>query len=506
MTLNSSGPISLGGSTTGESINLELGQSATTQVSLNDSNVRSLAGVSSGAIVMPIDFWGKSSAVYYAAQLVPTCAISPTGMPFRINSDKSVTWFAVYNNTYIYAITFNSSGVLSTQKVTPSYSSAIGQTVSAAIDSSNNIYFIQEEPNICGYDSYVFIQKVDTSYTVTQTRFTLQAWSYCCAPVNNLMVNGATLDSSGNYYFNITTNGAPLPGTGYTTNGSLRALVIKTNSSLVGQNFFNVYGGTLYGTSSYMAANSTSTTGRVLTRRFDFIYSCCSSYSSASVVAWDKGWYLYFYRNNFQTPAFTSVDSSGNVYVFVDDYYAGCMYLYKFDTNGSYVWGRQIYIGSGINNINGMEFDSSGNLYIMFRDYDWFATYILKYNSSGTLQWSRYITYYNCCVSSYNIMQGQNIQISSNDTNAFYVTVKNAYSSPYDTVLLRLPLDGSLTGTINTGYQTMNYGNASVTDAAATAISSSSITYSPTTYTVTTTSVSNSFSTTSTFTGAVVVL
>ena len=59
MALNGSGPISLGGATTGQSINLELGQSATAQVSLNDANVRSLAGVPSGAIVVPTDFWGK---------------------------------------------------------------------------------------------------------------------------------------------------------------------------------------------------------------------------------------------------------------------------------------------------------------------------------------------------------------------------------------------------------------------------------------------------------------
>lgn len=61
MALNSSGPISLGGSTSGQSINLELGQSATATVSLNDSNVRSLAGVPSGAITMPTNFWGAST-------------------------------------------------------------------------------------------------------------------------------------------------------------------------------------------------------------------------------------------------------------------------------------------------------------------------------------------------------------------------------------------------------------------------------------------------------------
>lgn len=61
MTLNASGPISLGGSTAGQSINLELSQSATAQVSMNDTNVRSLAGVTSGAIVMPTNFYGKSA-------------------------------------------------------------------------------------------------------------------------------------------------------------------------------------------------------------------------------------------------------------------------------------------------------------------------------------------------------------------------------------------------------------------------------------------------------------
>ena len=64
MTLNSSGPISLGGSTAGQSVNLELGQSATAQISFNDANVRTLTGTSSGsALVMPTNFYGKSSVV-----------------------------------------------------------------------------------------------------------------------------------------------------------------------------------------------------------------------------------------------------------------------------------------------------------------------------------------------------------------------------------------------------------------------------------------------------------
>lgn len=64
MTMVSSGPISLGGNATSgglnQSINIELGQSATAQISLNDANVRTLLGVSSGAISLS-NAYGKAN-------------------------------------------------------------------------------------------------------------------------------------------------------------------------------------------------------------------------------------------------------------------------------------------------------------------------------------------------------------------------------------------------------------------------------------------------------------
>ena len=61
MALNGSGPISLAGATAGESIAVELGESPTSAISLNDTIVRDLAEIASGAITMPTNFWGKSS-------------------------------------------------------------------------------------------------------------------------------------------------------------------------------------------------------------------------------------------------------------------------------------------------------------------------------------------------------------------------------------------------------------------------------------------------------------
>lgn len=60
MPLNTSGPISIGGSTTGQSINLELGRAATASSSLNETALRNLAGKASGIIKLS-DFYGKSS-------------------------------------------------------------------------------------------------------------------------------------------------------------------------------------------------------------------------------------------------------------------------------------------------------------------------------------------------------------------------------------------------------------------------------------------------------------
>jgi hypothetical protein len=67
MALNASGAISLGGATVGQSINLELGLSGTAQIGMNDAAVRTLLGVSSGAISLS-NAYGKSSTKYFISR------------------------------------------------------------------------------------------------------------------------------------------------------------------------------------------------------------------------------------------------------------------------------------------------------------------------------------------------------------------------------------------------------------------------------------------------------
>lgn len=63
MALASSGTISIGGSTSGRSINLELGRSASASSNLNESALRSLAQRSSGAVSLS-NFHGKSNVAW----------------------------------------------------------------------------------------------------------------------------------------------------------------------------------------------------------------------------------------------------------------------------------------------------------------------------------------------------------------------------------------------------------------------------------------------------------
>ena len=105
MALNASGPIILGGSTVGQSINLELGLGATVQISLDDAAVRTLAGKPSGTIIMPTDFWGKSSVKYGGAVLSYSLG---TGGPGGVNTNSGT---AGGTTTLTYAgITLTANG------------------------------------------------------------------------------------------------------------------------------------------------------------------------------------------------------------------------------------------------------------------------------------------------------------------------------------------------------------------------------------------------------------
>ena len=151
MALNSSGPISLAGSVTGQSIAVELSQSPFASISLNDTTVRTLAGVASGAIVMPTNFWGKSSSSAWISYKNPSGTFTnvqmgvftynPTNNKIYISAYESLggtdynNWLAEYNLNgtcnWTKFIKLSMLGSFRTENQT-------GPLIS--FDSSNNIY------------------------------------------------------------------------------------------------------------------------------------------------------------------------------------------------------------------------------------------------------------------------------------------------------------------------------------------------------------------------------
>ena len=88
MPLNPSGAISLAGPVAGQSIAVELGQSATATISLNDTVVRTLGGVASGQISLNT-FWGKSNITATQRAVFSYGETSPNGRVLISNQVSS---------------------------------------------------------------------------------------------------------------------------------------------------------------------------------------------------------------------------------------------------------------------------------------------------------------------------------------------------------------------------------------------------------------------------------
>lgn len=164
-------------------------------------------------------------------------------------------------------------------------------------------------------------------------------------------------------------------------------------------------------------------------------------------------------------------DSSGNIIIY------RTRHITKIDSNGNIVWERLISL-DGNDVANAMAIDSNDNVYIYFRND---KEQLIKVNSSGTLQFSRTL----------NVNRGANdegstvrprIHVSGNNMY-LYGTGRNT-SGTIVSYILKLPTDGTLTGTIASGTLGFTYATGSVT------LSNDSGTYSMTsltgsTYTVT---------------------
>lgn len=115
MTLNASGPLSFGGATTGQSINLELGVSATALASINSTSFRTLANVPSGQISVS-NFYGKSNSFGWISYITGSGNQASTTNAFFADPSGN-TYFSYKGNSnadYNSLARINSSGTTAT--------------------------------------------------------------------------------------------------------------------------------------------------------------------------------------------------------------------------------------------------------------------------------------------------------------------------------------------------------------------------------------------------------
>jgi hypothetical protein len=178
------------------------------------------------------------------------------------------------------------------------------------------------------------------------------------------------------------------------------------------------------------------------------------------------------------------VDSSENVYLLGStDTNVGVksFLIAKYNSSGTLQWQRKLGTGSTNATVPGqLALDSSNNVYVV----GWNAgnkVQIAKYDSSGVIQWQRSIS--NTSGGTARAMTGRDIFVQG---DVMYISGDvNEVTGGSPITTIKLPTDGSLTGTYVVGIFTFVYAASSITDEAG------SLTETTPSYTIANTSFTN---------------
>lgn len=240
--------------------------------------------------------------------------------------------------------------------------------IDLALDSNENIYVSGYSDGIAQNSVQGLAVKLNSSGLIQWSKninyLTSNYYTY---------VNGVGVDSSDNIFVCGTR-----PFSGY-------------NRGWIGK--FNGSGTVLLEKNPYI--NSTNIQPKDVACGSDGFYWCDAAglfgkYDTAGNVVWKR-------RANGSIYTRIALDSSNNVYIVGKEnsiFTYGGSILMKFNSSGTFQWGRAFGTNSGPDIANGVAVDGSGNVYVTGssatanqESYD--DLYLIKYDSSGTLQWQR---------------------------------------------------------------------------------------------------------------------
>jgi hypothetical protein len=173
---------------------------------------------------------------------------------------------------------------------------------------------------------------------------------------------------------------------------------------------------------------------------------------------WAKYWGSTYSSGGYGNLA---TDASSNIYVgswIADSGTTGAYgMIMKFSSNGSLTWQKTLDLNtSTLQTINGIDVDISGNVYVCGTDNNAGvnAGILAKFNSSGTVQWQRSITKSN--LFAVKVLSTGELMI----TGQWVGLAQNGQEQP---LVIRVPVDGSKTGTYTVGGSSISYAASSYT-------------------------------------------
>ena len=230
--LNTTGAISLGGTVSGQSIELLLGGTGSSVITMNDTNVRNLAGVTSGAISMPTNFYGATkfiqdgNAIQGSGYIVPSFSTTRSllqGGSVAISLDgNTIAFGSSYDNgdssgasgaVYVWT---KSGSTWTQQAKLFSAGSYQAQGTSIALSADGNI---------------LAVGAIGTSSSAIGTTFIWTRSGATWTQVTNLVGSGVSLgESYQGYSISMTPDGTTLAVGGYFDGANVGAVWIFTSS------------------------------------------------------------------------------------------------------------------------------------------------------------------------------------------------------------------------------------------------------------------------------------
>lgn len=186
-------------------------------------------------------------------------------------------------------------------------------------------------------------------------------------------------------------------------------------------------------------------------------------YNSSGTIQWQTALSTGYTSTNTRGYDI-KLDSTGNVIIAGIGVVTGYNYFHVIKLNGSGVLQWQRYMTTLNGGAYGVAVDSSDNIYVTGYSQPFGSSVglVFKYNSSGAIQWKREI-YTNVSGTTYGNMFG----IATGSNGEFYATgYAKVDSSNFNGVTVKLPTDGSLTGTKTIGSFSVYYNASSLSESA----------------------------------------